>query len=229
LAIVTGTAALGGTVQANFAPGSYVAKQYPILTATGGVIGTFSGLTNVNLPSGATDSLSYSANGVFLNLAPGFTAFTGLNTNQQNVANALTNFFNTTGGIPAQFFGVTPGGLSQLDGEAGTGAERAVFQLTNEFLELMLDPFVNGRGNVGGGPGGPALGFAPEQRDNLPPDIALAYASILTKAPPQSFEQRWTAWGSAYGGANNASGDPAAGTNNVRASTFGFAGGLTIT
>ena len=34
---VTGTAALGGTVQANFAPGGYVAKQYTILTATGGI------------------------------------------------------------------------------------------------------------------------------------------------------------------------------------------------
>ena len=99
-----------------------------------------------------------------------------------------------------------------------------MFQLTNEFLELMLDPFVNGRGNVGGG--GPALGFAPEQRDALPPDIALAYASILTKAPPPSFEQRWTAWGSAYGGANNAKGDPVVGSNNTIASTFGFAGGM---
>jgi uncharacterized protein with beta-barrel porin domain len=225
--IVTGTASLAGTVQANFAPGNYVAKQYPILTATGGVIGTFSGITNINLPSGATDSLSYSANGIFLNLAPGFTAFTGLNTNQQNVADALTNFFNTTGGIPAQFFGVTPGGLSQLDGEAGTGAERAVFQLTNEFLALMLDPFVNGRGNVGGGAfGGTALGFAPEQRDNLPPDIALAYASILTKASPQTFDQRWTAWGSAYGGANIVNGNATVGSNNITASTYGFAGGM---
>ena len=221
---VTGTATLGGSVQANFAPGSYVAKQYTILTATGGVAGTFSGISNVNLPAGTNDSLTYSTSGVFLNLAPGFTAFTGLNTNQQNVANALTNFFITTGGIPAQFFGLTPGGLTQISGEAATGAERAVFQLSNEFLELMLDPFVNGRGNVGGG--GPALGFAPDQQANLPPDIALAYASILTKAPPQSFEQRWSAWGSAYGGANNANGDPATGSNNVRASTFGFAGGM---
>ena len=34
------------------------------------------------------------------------------------------------------------------------------------------------------------------------------------------------AWGSAYGGANNANGDAAAGSNNVTASTFGFAGGM---
>jgi uncharacterized protein with beta-barrel porin domain len=228
-ATVTGTASLAGTVQANFAAGSYVAKQYTILTAAGGVTGTFSGISNVNLPSGATDSLSYTANGVLLNLAPGFTGFTGLNVNQQNVANALTNFFNTTGGVPAQFFGLTPGGLTQIDGEAATGAERVVFQLTNEFLGLMLDPFVNGRGYVGsagGGAGFSAIGFAPEQQDNLPPDIALAYASILTKAPPQNFEQRWTAWGSAYGGANIANGNATVGSNNITASTYGFASGM---
>ena len=55
-----------------------------------------------------------------------------------------------------------------------------------------------------------AIGFAPEQQDNLPPDIALAYASILTKAPPApSFEGRWTAC-SACGGANNTNGNAAA-------------------
>jgi uncharacterized protein with beta-barrel porin domain len=230
LTIVTGTASLAGTVQAKFASGSYLAKQYTILTATGGLGGTtFANLTNTNLPAAFRDSLSYSGNSVFLNLTLGIDT-SGLNQNQQNVANAINNFFNGGGALPPAFVNGLTGNalgnaLTQLDGEAGTGAERAVFQLTNEFLQLMLDPFVNGRGNVGGG-GGPALGFAPEQRDNLPPDIALAYASILTKAPPQSFEQRWTAWGSAYGGANNANGDPAVGSNNVTASTFGFAGGM---
>jgi outer membrane autotransporter protein len=115
--------------------------------------------------------------------------------------------------------------LSQLSGEAATGTERAAIQLTNEFLELMLDPFVNGRGNVGVGSG--AMGFAPDQQTNLPPDIALAYASILNKAPLKPvFEQRWTAWGSAYGGSNNANGNAAIGSNDVTASTFGFGGGM---
>src|ERR1700722_10106036 len=43
--LVTGTggAALGGIVLADFAPGSYVAKQYTILTAPHGISGTFSG------------------------------------------------------------------------------------------------------------------------------------------------------------------------------------------
>jgi hypothetical protein len=174
-----------------------------------------------------SDSLSYDANNVYLNLRAGFTNYTGLNVNQQNVANALTNFFNTNGGIPATFFGLTAGGLTQIDGEAGTGAERAAFQLTNEFLTLMLDPFVDGRQGGFGTTGGSAIGFAPEQQTNLPPDIALAYAAILTKAPPPpTFDQRWTAWGSAYGGSNSANGNAAAGSNNVTAQTFGFAAGM---
>ena len=97
--------------------------------------------------------------------------------------------------------------------------------MTNQFLALMLDPFVNGRRGVGSTSA--AIGFAPDERSNLPPDIALAYASILTKAPkPPTFERRWTTWGSAFGGSNTANGDPAVGSNNITANTYGFASGM---
>jgi autotransporter-associated beta strand protein len=60
---VTGTATLGGaTVRANFAPGTYVVKQYTIVNATGGVIGTFGGPANTDLPAGFQTGLSYDAN-----------------------------------------------------------------------------------------------------------------------------------------------------------------------
>ena len=133
---VSGTASLtGATVNAQFASGDYVSKTYTILTAASGLGGTtFAGITNINLPAGASDTLSYDANNVYLNLKATFSNFTGLNTNQQNVANALTNFFNTTGGIPAAFFGLSPGGLTQVDGEAATGAERGAFQMMTQFL-----------------------------------------------------------------------------------------------
>jgi hypothetical protein len=49
---VTGAATLGGaTVNAIYANGSYVAKQYTILSAAGGVSGAFNSLINTNLPS----------------------------------------------------------------------------------------------------------------------------------------------------------------------------------
>jgi autotransporter-associated beta strand protein len=227
---VSGSATLtGATVNAQFAPGSYVKHQYTILTAAGGLGGTtFGGLTNIKLPTGTSDSLSYDPDHVYLNLTAGFTQYTGLTINQQNVANTLTNFFNTTGGIPAAFFGLTPGGLTMIDGEVATGAERAAFQLMDEFLQLMLDPFVDGRLGSGiGSGGGKALGFAPDQQASLPPDIALAYAGVLKAPPPAPFAQRWTAWGAAYGGSNTTNGDPVVvGSSNVTTGTFGFAGGM---
>src|SRR5262249_6792170 len=86
------------------------------------------------------------------------------------------------------------------------------------------------------GTGGPALGFAPEQ-EALPNDprsssgasVALAYANMLKAPalPTATFDQRWTAWGGAYGGGNKTSGDPAVlGSHDLTANTAGFAGGL---
>jgi hypothetical protein len=47
--------------------------------------------------------------------------------------------------------------LDQLSGEAPTGAQKVAFQLTDQFLNLMIDPFVDGHSGVGGGrPPGPA-------------------------------------------------------------------------
>jgi len=103
---VTGSATLGGaTVRATFAPGTYVAKQYTIVNATGGVNGAFSGPVNTNLPSGFHTSLSYDANNAFLDLLLNFVPppGTGLSGNRQNVGNAIINFFNTNGSIPIVF------------------------------------------------------------------------------------------------------------------------------
>ena len=232
---VTGTATLGGTVQAVFGAGG-VAQVYTILHADGGLGGTtFGGLTTTNL-SNFNASLSYSATDVFLNLTAALGAGTPLNQNQQNVAGAINGFFNNGGTLPPSFlstFGLTGGNLANaltlLSGEAATGAQRGVFQLGGQFLSLMLDPFVDGRSGIGGA-GGPALGFAPE-RGALPEEIALAYAKV-TKAPvykaaPVGFEQRWSVWGGAYGGHNKTDGDPAVvGSHDLTARTAGFAAGM---
>src|SRR6516164_7774556 len=143
---VAGTATLAGTVQAAFAAGSYVTRNYTILSAAGGRSGTFSALTTANLPAGFSASLSYTATDVTLNLTAALGALTILgvpnapggsgapacafNINQCNVANALNAFFNTGGTL------------------------QAAFQLTNQFLGIMLDPFVDGRNAFGGGGSG---------------------------------------------------------------------------
>jgi autotransporter-associated beta strand protein/T5SS/PEP-CTERM-associated repeat protein len=242
---VGGTATLAGTVQAAFAAGSYMTRAYTILSAAGGLNGTtFNALTTSNLPANFTTSLSYTATDVILNLTATLGALTTLGVpnapsacafsiNQCNVANAINAFFNNGGTLPPAFanlFGLTGvnlgNALTLLSGEAATGAQQGAFQLTNQFLGVMLDPFVDGRNSIAG-TGGPALGFAPE-REELPDDIALAYAKLL-KAPPKpaSFDERWSVWGAGYGGANRTSGDPAVvGSHDLTARTAGGAAGL---
>jgi outer membrane autotransporter protein len=159
-----------------------------------------------------------------------------LSGNQQNVAGTLNNFFNNGGALPPNFlnvFGLTGSNLANaltlLSGEAATGAQQGAFQFGGQFLGLMLDPFVDGRGSVGGA-GGPALGFAPDRPD-LPEEIALAYSKVMKtpvyKSAPVTFEQRWTAWGAGFGGYNKTAGDPAlVGSHDLIARTFGYAAGL---
>src|SRR5262249_44807487 len=120
--------------------------------------------------------------------------------------------------------------LDELSGEAATGAQKVAFQLTGQFLNLMLDPFVDGRSGVGGADH-PALGFAPEtpERETLPPEIARAYASVFKapQAPVPVYEPRWTVWGGAYGGSNRTTGDLAViGSHDLSARTVGGAAGL---
>ena len=233
---VTGAATLGGEVQVQLGAGGFT-QTYTILHADGGRGGsTFGALTTTGLPAGFAASLSYTSNDVILNLTAQLGAGTTLTINQRNVANAVNNFFNDGGALPPSFgtlFGLTGGNLANtltlLSGEAATGAQQGAFQLGSQFLGLMLDPFVDGRSGITGS-GGPALGFAPE-RAALPEEIALAYAKAtkapVSKAPPLAFEQRWTAWGGAFGGYNKTDGDPAVvGSHDLTARTAGFAAGM---
>jgi autotransporter-associated beta strand protein len=234
---VTGTATLGGaTVNAIYASGSYVSKQYTILTA-GVVSGTFGSLVNSNLPANFSTSLSYDNKNAFLNLALNFTPTppsdpapsgsstpgfgTGLNANQQNVGNALTNFFNATGGIPLVFGALTPAGLSQAAGETATGTQQTTFNAMTQFMGVMTDPFIGGRGNSVTPQGGAASGYASTQNSGAARD---AYA-MFDKAPVTTFEQRWSTWIAGYGGSQTTDGNTAVGSNSTTSSIAGTAVG----
>jgi T5SS/PEP-CTERM-associated repeat protein/autotransporter-associated beta strand protein len=224
-ASVSGTATLSGaTVNAVFANGSYVEKKYTILTAAGGVNGTFGSLVNTNLPAGITDSLSYDANDVFLGLSAVLGSAGGLNQNQQNVANSINNFFNGGGALPPAFlalFGLTgsnlAAGLTQVSGETATGSQQTTFDAMNLFLGLITDPFVAGRGDGVSAGGGATNGYADEQSGyaaKRKPDGALA--SIYTKAPPPvTFEQRWSVWAAGFGGSQTTDGNAVTGSNTA--------------
>ena len=228
-ASVTGTATLSGaTVNANYAAGSYVSKQYTILTTTGGISGTFGSLVNTNLPSGFSTALAYDNNNAYLNLSLNFTgpnAGGGLNGNQQAVANAITSFFNTTGGIPMVFGALTPNGLTQISGETATGAQQTTFDAMSQFMGLMTDPFMNRGG--GANPATGATGYAEEGQ-------ASAYAAnkktdafaMFTKAPAApAFEPRWSTWVAGFGGSQSTDGNAVVGSNNTTSNVAGTAVG----
>jgi uncharacterized protein with beta-barrel porin domain len=225
---VTGNANLGGaTVGVSFAAGSYAAKQYTILNA-GSITGTFDPtVLNAGLPSGFKTSLSYDATHAYLNLALSFAPPSGnLNTNQQNVGNALTNFFNSNGTIPIVFGSLTPTGLTQLSGEAGSATQQSTFNAMNQFMGVMTDPFIAGRGEVGSAGSG-TTGYADEElaygAKRKPSD---ALAAIYAKAaPPVPFVPRWSVWAAAYGGSQTTDGNAAAGSNSATSNIYGTAVG----
>ena len=227
---VDGNASLHGTVDAVFMPGLYASiKTYDILHS-GGLNGTTFDNLVTNLSPNFTANLSYTATDVFLNLGADLGNGMNLNQNQLSVSSALNNFFNNGGTLPPDFanlFNLTgnnlANALTQLDGQVSTDADHGVFQLMTQFLTLMLDRWVDGRS---GGGGGGAFGFAPDQETSFPPDVALAYASVLKAPPKASFDQGWTAWGSAFGGTSKIDGDPVVGSATVTASDYGFAAGM---
>src|SRR5215471_12757025 len=203
IANVTGAASLAGTVAVLFFSESFT-RSYSVLSAAGGFNGSaFSALATTNLPAGFAPALSYTTTDVVVNLTAVLGQGAGLSQNQQNAAGALNNFFNNGGTLPGGFvsiFRLTGSNLgnmlSQVSGEAATGAQQVGFQSESQFLNLMLDPFVDGR-TVLAGTSGPALGFAPERDEALPDDVALAYSKVFKEPPAKAptFDQRWSAWG----------------------------------
>jgi autotransporter-associated beta strand protein len=224
---VTGTATLGGaSVQATYANGSYVAKQYTIVTA-GSVSGTFGSVVDSNPPVNLHSTLSYDATHAYLNLVLNFVPpGGGLTGNQNGVGNAIVGYFNTNGGIPLVYSGLTPAGLTQASGETATGSQQSTFNAMNQFMGVMTDPFMAGRDGAANAPGA-APGFADEQaleyaaKKRNPND---ALAAIYAKAPPVApFQQRWSVWAAGFGGSQTTDGNIATGSNTATSRVYGTA------
>jgi len=228
---VTGIATLGGaTVNVAIAGVISTATQYIILNAAGGISGTFNPVVTSNA-SNFKPTLSYDTSNVYLNFALSFGP--GLNPNQQNVANAVTNVFNAGGTVPVPFGSLTPAGLTQVSGELATGSQQSTFDAMNMFLGLLTDPLIAGRDGGGNAGGGSATRFAEESGSyayaaKKPGAARDAFAKFPTKADVARndlFDQRWSVWGSAFGGGSSADGNANPGSNNSTARAFGLAAG----
>lgn len=233
---VTGSATLGGaTVAASFAAGTYIAKQYTILNAAGGVVGTFGQKVDTNLPSGFKSALSYDPNNAFLDLTLDFTptpASTptpmrpvnqGLNPNQTSAANALTGYFDRTGGIPAVFGSLTPAGLSQVSGEPATGVQQTSANAVSQFMGALTPNVPDGRGvALAAAPSGFASYTATKgQAEDLPTRKGAVQPAIT----PDPDLWRWSVWAGGYGAAQFNGADAGAGTAASTSRIYGAIAG----
>ncbi len=199
------------------------------------VILTFNG--GSSSPGSSPGSSSGSSSGSTPGSTPGSTTTPtllsllppGAPGNDVNVAKAIDAFVASGGTLPAGFQNLFTlsglqlvGALTIIDGELASAAEKGAFNLMDEFLLAMLDPSADGRTDSAG-----SSQFAAEGEQGFPAEVALAYAGVMKgsqKSP--TFDQRWTAWGSAFGGYNKTDGNANVGSNTVTSRDYGFAGGM---
>jgi uncharacterized protein with beta-barrel porin domain len=93
----------------------------------------------------------------------------------------------------------------------------------NQFMGVLTDPFIDGRGDSpGAGGGGIATGYASTQKPAAARD---AYAMFTKASPAVSFEQRWSVWAAGYGGAQTTDGNAVLGSNTATSRIAGTAVG----
>ncbi|WP_426406920.1 autotransporter domain-containing protein [Bradyrhizobium ganzhouense] len=227
---VNGSATLSGNLIVALLGTTLVKQPYLILNTTGAITGTFAGVNN--LPAGLQASVTYGANNAVLSLSLNYNALGNLNVNQQNVGNALSQYFNSNGTIPVSYVGLSPAALSQIAGEAATGSQQTTFQAMSQFITTLLDPFIGGRETTPAP--SPTTGYAEESSANAYASSSAtraereraAYAAMFTKASlRQAHDPHWSVWASGFGGSQTTDGNAAAGSNAATSRIFGMAAG----
>ncbi|MFH1983294.1 MAG: autotransporter domain-containing protein [Pseudomonadota bacterium] len=144
--VATGTATLtSGIVSVQPTSGTYaVSTDYTILTATGGLIGTF-GTTSINSSFAfLTPTLSYDANNVYLNLLRNNVSYSSVaaTPNQQAVASVLSSNSTALADINNNILALSTTGARQafdsLTGVQHTQGQAVINNLSRQFQQLLL-------------------------------------------------------------------------------------------
>src|SRR5215207_1743262 len=196
--VVNGVARLAGTMQTVFQPGTGFSKSYNLVTATGGLTGTFGTLSTENLPAFLSASLAYGSTNVTLNLQSSLATLPALGTNQIAVGQALDGAFNSGSGLNAMpgLYSLTANNigyaLTVLSGSnASVGQSNAVIA-GGQFATLLANRAVIRRAQ-------------PQQAE-----LAECAATDACQAggAVTNWSGNWSAWGSAFGGAQWLNSDP---------------------
>ena len=194
--VVNGVARLAGTMQTVFQPGTGFSKSYNLVTATGGLTGTFATLSTENLPAFLSASLAYGSTNVTLNLQSSLGTLPALGTNQIAVGQALDGAFNSGSGLNAMpgLYSLTASNigyaLTVLSGSnASVGQSNAVIA-GGQFATLLANRAVTRRAQ-------------PQQAT-----AELAECTATDACQAGGAVANWSAWGSAFGGAQWLNTDP---------------------
>ncbi|WFU81284.1 autotransporter domain-containing protein [Bradyrhizobium sp. CIAT3101] len=241
---VSGTAGLAGKVVVDPLTRLATTTTYTIATA-GTVNGSFSGVDFLIANSFARNArLSQVGNDVLLTLDPGLLSYSlpgNASVNQRNVAAGIDAPLIGGAVLPAGFTPLfalagTPllNALTQASGETATGSQQATFSAMNQFMGVLTDPFVAGRGDprASGGTTGyaaedsEALAYAGGRKGADKGAEREAYAAMSRKALlAQSFESRWNVWAAVFGGSQTTDGNATLGSNSATSRIAGTAAG----
>jgi uncharacterized protein with beta-barrel porin domain len=238
---VNGTATIAGTVSVDAAAGSYnVGTKYTLLTATSGVHGAYSGISD-NLAN-YSFLLSYDADDVFMTLLNASSNFAAIaqTSNQWQVATTLDTISPTATGDMANYItqleGLTPAQqrsvLDHLSGDIIPSISAIEIQTTSTWIQLINNRIANQF---------QMASLAERSRQNFAvnaPDAGPEESEIYTVAytqptggaygsgqPMMRFRRptgpKWTGWMQGYGlGGNVAS------NGNAGALSYGLGGSV---
>ena len=212
------------TLNAIFEPGVYAPGTYTLVTTSQGVEGRIDTYSAENHPPNFISTAYNTSNEVLLTLAAALGNESVLGGAQTKLARQIDAVYNATGVLPSNFadlYGITGPALnstlSAAIGDAATGLRPTSVQMTNAFLSLMLDPFVDGRSGAAGFGAPPVLGLANAPADGLP----------TRKGSAAVAQPLWSTWAAAYGGYGRVDGDPwGAGSHTVSTNAGGVVAGL---
>ncbi len=214
---VTGSATLDGALAINAAPGTYTAGRYALLSAPGGVSGTFSSVATTGLNAYKT-TLDYDSNSVFLifkanALTPLLPGGSGANALRAAKAidtavaggAAVNNGFNALFGLSGSALGSA---MTQIAGDTGADAAQAASQVFLPFVSMLMAEGTGGSGT--------ASNFAPDD----------SYGDVAAPKPAQVETGGIRVWGAIHGAHTGIASDAATGAQSLKAGNAGFAGGI---
>jgi uncharacterized protein with beta-barrel porin domain len=237
---VGGAAALAGNVEVDVLSRLTQKTTYTIFSSANPLSGTFNSVSVDNNSFARDPVLTYVGDNVLLTLLPGLLSPAlpaNAPANQVKVAGAIDNALlagnNPTNAFNAIFNAsgnALLNSLTQASGETATGSQQTTFNAMTQFLGILLDPFIDGRGAPAAPPSG-AAHYAEED--------SLAYASrrkrtaaerdayaMFTKAPlATTYDPHWSVWAAGFGGSQSTDGNAAQGSNNTTSRIFGMAAG----